>query len=212
MALSRREVLRLGLALAALAAVLSVYVAVRGAPITGDLWLTHRIQDAGRLRDNADLVNALGDWRWVPFGAVVLLTLLRPRLASLRAAALWTFVAVIVLWEGSELLKNAVQSPRPDAALGVYVDQFRNSYGFPSGHVYGDVLVYGALAAVAPAWADRRLVPVARVAAVVIVVLAGPARVAVGAHWPSDVAGGYLWGGAALCLAAAFGAWAGRRG
>jgi undecaprenyl-diphosphatase len=212
MALSRREVLRLGLALAALAAVLSVYVAVRGAPITGDLWLTHRIQDAGRLRDNADLVNALGDWRWVPFAAVVLLTLLRPRLASLRAAALWTFVAVLVLWEGSELLKNAVQSPRPGAALGVYVDHVRGSYGFPSGHVYGDVLVYGALAAVAPAWADRRLVAVVRVAAVAIVALAGPARVVVGAHWPSDVAGGYLWGGAALCFAAALGAWAGRRG
>src|SRR5436190_3119149 len=108
MALRTRETALLAFALAAVATLLSVYVSVRGAPLTADIWIAHRVQDAGRLRDNADIVNALGTYRWVPLIAVVALTLLRPQVRSRRAAALWTFVAVVVLWEGAELLKHAV--------------------------------------------------------------------------------------------------------
>ncbi len=212
MALSSRETALLAFALAAIATLFSVYVSVRGSPLTADIWIAHRVQDAGRFRDNADIVNALGTYRWVPLIAVAALTLLRPQVRSRRAAALWTFVAVVVLWEGAELLKRAVESPRPDSSYGLIIDGHFGGYGFPSGHVYGDMLVYGAIAVTAAAWCDRRLVLAVQVAAVAICALAGPARVAVGAHWPSDVAGGYLWGGAALCAAAAFGAWAGRRG
>jgi membrane-associated phospholipid phosphatase len=33
-----------------------------------------------------------------------------------------------------------------------------------------------------------------------VIMLMGPARVYVGAHWPSDVLGGYLWGSLLLLL------------
>lgn len=190
-------------------AVLSVYVAVEGAPLAGDLAIASRVQDADALRANADWVNVLGDWRWLPFVLAVVATGFGWRLgaggppAAGRREALWGFLAGLLLWEGDTLLKLAIRSPRPVAGFGLDVDRLRDSYGFPSGHVYGDVLIYGLLAVFAPAYLHPRLVFPLRAVLVAVIVLAGPARVVVGAHWPSDVLGGYLWGGAALLLALA---------
>ena len=80
------------------------------------------------------------------------------------------------------------------------VRQF-DGYGFPSGHVYGDVLIFGVLAVIAPVVFGRTAGAAARVLCLAVIVLAGPARMVIGAHWPSDVLGGYLWGATALCLA-----------
>jgi undecaprenyl-diphosphatase len=112
---------------------------------------------------------------------------------------------------GDSLLKEIVRSPRPVAGVHVHVDGFSNGFGFPSGHVYSDVLIYGVLAVMATSYLSPRLASVARVLVVALIVLSGPARVAVGAHWPSDTIGGYLWGGAALCAAVWFGRWVSQR-
>ncbi len=74
----------------------------------------------------------------------------------------------------------------------------RTSFGFPSGHVFGDVLVAGLLVWVCWHSLPRRAGLAGLAVAAVVLALAGPSRVAVGAHWPSDILGGYLWGAAAL--------------
>jgi undecaprenyl-diphosphatase len=122
-------------------------------------------------------------------------------------------VAVLVavpLRLGSDFLKGVVESPRPTASAGLTVEHRIPSYGFPSGHVYGDVLVLGLACVFAPLWLPRRVVPVGRGALLLIIVCAGAARVYVGAHWPSDTLGGYLWGATALGLAVGAGQIAGR--
>lgn len=203
--------LRLGAIAAVLALALTLYVAANPAPVPGDLRVARGIQELGRLRDNARLINAAGDWRWLPFAAVFVLVAAGRRLgagrspARLRRQALVAFLVALPLWYWSAVLKMLVASPRPIAGLGLYIDRVRDSYGFPSGHVYGDVLLYGVMAVFAAAWLHPRWVLVARGALVALIVLAGPARVIVGAHWPSDVLGAYLWGIAALALAVAAG-------
>lgn len=91
-------------------------------------------------------------------------------------------------------LKILMDSPRPTADL-VRVTEIADGLGFPSGHAMGSVLGYGAIAllasrVVAKRW-QQRLV---RFACAAIVLNVGFGRIYVGAHWPSDVLGGYLWG------------------
>ncbi|MBI2766960.1 MAG: phosphatase PAP2 family protein [Chloroflexi bacterium] len=207
--LSTRQLFDLAAAFGAAALILTVAVALREAPLPGDVSATRRLQDVGRLRDNAGLINGAGDWRWVPFAVAFILVATGQRLFATgrargrRAETLWAFVLAFVLSWWSAILKLIVQSPRPSVDFGVSIDRLRDSYGFPSGHVYGDVVMYGLLAVTAPAYLHPRLVPAVRALCLAIIALAGPARVTVGAHWPSDTLGGYLWGVAALCLALA---------
>ena len=112
---------------------------------------------------------------------------------------------------GSDVLKDDRAIAAPGCQLWADDRCDFGGYGFPSGHVYGDCVVYGLLAVMAPAWVSPRFVPVVRAACVAIIVLAGPVRVVIGAHWPSDVLGGYLWGMAAVALATWFGRWVAQR-
>ena len=96
------------------------------------------------------------------------------------------------------LLKALVERPRPSAAL-IRVTEHASGWSFPSGHVFSAVLCYGALALLLgelglPRWPRRVLTALC----LLVVLLMAPARVVVGAHWPSDVLGGWLWGAATL--------------
>ncbi|MGH2634261.1 MAG: phosphatase PAP2 family protein [Tepidiformaceae bacterium] len=216
MSVSREDLLKTATMLVLAALALTIWVDWQGVPLPGDLWLIHRIQDGGQLRDNAYLVNDAGSWVWAPVAGAIILVLLRGRVwrtAAIpsRREALSAFAAAIVLWRGDALVKRIIESPRPTITAGITIDGHFSGYGYPSGHVYDDVLFYGLLAVLAPAFLPRRLVLPARVVAVAIVICAGPARIAVGAHWPSDTLGGYLWGGMMLCIAVWFGRWVAQR-
>ena len=211
------QLFRLAGVLALAAVALTVWVAVHGVPMPADVRIARAVQARGSFQRTADFINTAGSWNFVPFlaaGAIVLLggglRRLRWRAPRERREALYGFLAAIGVRYFDQLLKFLLESPRPTAAWGVRVDEIRDSYGFPSGHVYGDVVFYGVMAVYAAVYLPARLVMPARAVLLAVILLAGPARIFVGAHWPSDTAGGYLWGAAALCLAVGYGTWAGR--
>ena len=72
------------------------------------------------------------------------------------------------------------------------------SGGFPSGHVVGTTVLCGfwGFFAVRHGLRSRILIPIISLL-LVIALAAGFARMLESAHWPSDVAGGYLLGGVA---------------
>ena len=138
-------------------------------------------------------------------GETVLATLFVLLLAARGRRREALFVALAAVAGSLNVLtKLIVASPRPTPDL-VRVVEAANGYGFPSGHAFGATLFYGALAVVAPALAPRQpWTRILRVACVLMVALIGWSRIRLGAHWPSDVLGGWLWGGAVLALLAAW--------
>jgi membrane-associated phospholipid phosphatase len=104
-------------------------------------------------------------------------------------------------------LKDLAASPRPAPNL-VRLTEHASGLGFPSGHSMGIVLLAGGLAYVVAASVDSGGLRLIACAVAVLVVLAtGYARIATGAHWPSDVLGGYLWAGFFLLAAIAARSW-----
>jgi undecaprenyl-diphosphatase len=187
-----------------LAAAISTFIAFDAAPIQGDTWTMHRIQDASALRPFASTISNIGDVRWIPF--VIALGFATARHFTLKDAGHGPIIfgvialAMILIWPLNHQMKDLLDSPRPQDFSGFYVDHLRSDNGFPSGHVYADVLFFGVLAAFAPTYVPKRAVLPVQAACVAIIVLSGPSRMIVGAHWPSDVLGGYLWGATALCI------------
>ncbi len=110
-----------------------------------------------------------------------------------RAEALF-LLAILVVRGGNWLLKAVADSPRPTPSL-VEVTEQSSGLGFPSSHVVSAVLLYGSIIYLAPRLVRprplRRLVVAVAAAAIAVT---GFGRIYTGAHWPSDVLGGYLWG------------------
>ena len=131
------------------------------------------------------VVNVAGDWRFL-LPATLLLFAVFDR--ARRTWWVWiTLMVAAPLAEG--VSKMLVGRPRPEGA----------AYGFPSGHATAAAAYCGALLYLSEALSltTRRTV---RLAAVLLMVLVGIARVMLRAHWPSDVVGGFALG---LALASA---------
>jgi membrane-associated phospholipid phosphatase len=98
-------------------------------------------------------------------------------------------------------LKLIISRPRPTSDLvPIYRDTVTQS--FPSGHVTFYVCYFGFLFFVAYALLPLRS-PARRIALAVtasFVLLVGLSRVYLGAHWPSDTLGAYLWSGVWLAF------------
>jgi undecaprenyl-diphosphatase len=132
--------------------------------------------------------------------AITLAILAALLLAGFRTAALWLAISVtgaaILDWA----IKLAVGRQRPPASL-VHVARQNTDLSFPSGHVFSYVALYGFL--IAFAWiqlkqpALRLLITVPCAA---LILLIGPSRIYLGAHWASDVLGAYLLGAVWLSL------------
>ena len=204
-----RDLLRVAAWCGGLALVLTLLVAWHGTPMPWDVRIIREFQGVRLLDRNEGWVNALGKpwWQLGMALAALVLAAFGPQLGihggsrGARLAAAWTILLALGLRLLSSPLKQMAQAERPSTDFHVRVTAEFSGYGFPSGHVFGDVLIYGALAVVAPALVGRGPGAALRVFLGVVIVLAGPSRMAIGAHWPSDVAGGLLWGAAALCLA-----------
>lgn len=98
----------------------------------------------------------------------------------------------------NELVKILVHRPRPFVA-GQFVDW--SGYSFASGHTIGATLLYGQLALfVVPAIRGRRWRALTIFSAVLIVLLVGFGRIALGAHYLTDVLAGIVLGIAWLTI------------
>ena len=102
------------------------------------------------------------------------------------------------------LLKSLVQRPRPGAPL-VKVLLESPGYSYPSGHVIFFLQYFGFLL-VLLWWATDRVGLRVLLAGLFgcPILLVGVSRVFAGAHWASDVLGGYLIGGVLLAAMISF--------
>jgi undecaprenyl-diphosphatase len=92
------------------------------------------------------------------------------------------------------VLKNVIQSPRPTHEH-VTIHDHATGFGFPSGHTMAVVVFCGVVAYLAWRLIERRRYQYTVHAVVALAVIGiGFSRIYSGAHWPSDVLGGYLWG------------------
>ena len=187
----------------ALGIFVSLTLAVSDQPFDWDLVVSHTIQS---VRDPAlDVVmhgismadnNVLGPALLVSAACIVL--------AALRA---WREAAVLIglvlvgqgLWVACGRI---VDRPRPDSALIqvlIEEDAVHGFSSFPSGHTVYYTAFFGFLWFLTLTMVKSPLLrwPLL-VAFGGIVLLVGVARVYLGAHWPSDIVGGYLLGWSVL--------------
>jgi membrane-associated phospholipid phosphatase len=104
--------------------------------------------------------------------------------------------AAVATMGANSILKHFIHRPRPDT---LYVSNmwFKTS-SFPSGHTFGSTVVIGLLGFLAVQFlsgAEQIIVPVLLATLIVTI---GISRVYLGAHYPSDVAAGWLLGSAVL--------------
>jgi membrane-associated phospholipid phosphatase len=99
------------------------------------------------------------------------------------------------------LFKRITERPRPPAAdaVGTY-----SHWSYPSGHATQCMAFFAMLVVLAGlvGWARRRPFGIA---AAVVVLAVGASRIYLGAHWFTDVVGGYALGGAWVSLLTAVG-------
>jgi membrane-associated phospholipid phosphatase len=190
----------------AFAALLAVSLALTAAAsgtgtLPGDVAIARWIQSAPA---------PLGAWLgwlgyWIGSAPVVIV------LAAILAVLLWVrgeprlaavACGILVLRASNPVLKALVVSPRPIDG-DVVVRELAGGFGYPSGHVMGATLLYGGIIWLAGRTMrqglPRRLV---RTIAAGLILVTALGRVATGAHWPSDVVGGLLWGTTGLLLLA----------
>jgi len=160
-----------------------------------DLKISHELQEVKNplFASGMQWVSALGDTRVGIFlvGAVCALYIVRrqPLEAFFVLATLSNFAL-------TAFLKVLVARPRPPDFFMDPADFLSsvNQYSFPSGHVLFFVVFFGFVAYLA--WLHQtglsRLMVIAICGA--LIMLIGPSRVYLGAHWASDVVGSYIIG------------------
>ena len=210
-----RRLATLGLLISAGCTCLFVAIAagvITGGPLTRlDLWVADALHahasSAPVLTEAIRMVGAPGSIVALALVAVVVA-------AALLAQRRWSaFAAWLVAVVGGEalnlLLKDLFARPRPRFEHPLVVE---TSYSFPSGQAMESLVVYGMLAYFAVLilrGSGKRAFFV--VGAAVLVVLIGFGRVYLGAHYLSDVVGGFAAGGAWLGAVIAYWDKMGRR-
>jgi len=95
-------------------------------------------------------------------------------------------------------LVGRLRPPAPDRIVGIV-----GSWSFPSGHATQAVAAWGMVALILAAGRSVRLKAALLLGALAIVLVVGATRVYLGAHWFTDVLGGYALGGMWLCVVVA---------
>ncbi len=147
---------------------------------TGHPWVAEVMRDLSGL--GSTTVLAL-----VTVIAVGYLAVVRARLTALLVVA-----AVVTGSVGVSLLKAQFDRPRPDADFAVLVVP---GMSFPSGHATISAIVFLTVAALLASTRTRALERTYILAmATLMALLVGLSRVALGVHWATDVAAGWVFG------------------
>lgn len=175
-------------------AVILSFIAQRTQFFPGDMSITARLQKQKNpwFRGFLYWVSEIGFWQFsVPqsIGVAGIFWALRFRLEAI----------FILLTTSSNILnalvKRLIKRPRPTKEL-VTVVRVLNEPSFPSGHVMHYTNFYGLLIyLLATNWRSGRLRNVLITICTILIICIGPSRVYLGAHWPSDVMAGYIYGG-----------------
>lgn len=167
-------------------------LAFQHAYFSWDLELTRSIQSLLALDQVMWFVSWLGA-DWVPYLYVVATGLTFHFLKRHRwAVVIWIGVGGSALMNRS--MKVLVNRQRPHQDLVDILIEYPNE-SFPSGHVVLFLTYFGFLACLAANSTLPRVVKgIIIFLAIFLILLVGPSRIYVGAHWPSDVVGGYCFG------------------
>lgn len=188
---------RPGVAAACWLSMLATFVAFASAAATGngvvaDVWLTERVQDL-RGAPVAEVLFGVaadaGSFEAVAIVAAALAAVLAARGYRWQAVAVAGVVAMRLL----QLAVRGIDGWGGGGALGE--GHVTPGGGYPSGHVLGQVLVYGFLIAFAPRLFGLRTTVAVRAACLALIAFGGGQRIYTGAHWPSEVLGGALLAG-----------------
>jgi undecaprenyl-diphosphatase len=112
----------------------------------------------------------------------------------------WLEAIFILATTSSVLLAFALKElihrtrPFPIAQNVTGLAQSINEYSYPSGHVLFFVVFFGFFAYLAWMHFAGRVRVIVITICVALIVLIGPSRVFLGAHWASDVVGSYIIG------------------
>ena len=167
------------------------YIVKQGSLLPYDLAVTQRLH-APEQFVVTQLISSISD-----LGGSVLVFLILMIAAILAFRRQWTS---LILWVGTTgsgyilnvLLKQILQGPRPHLEDMTILEQ---STGFPSGHAMMALITYGLLAyGVAPLLGQRRQQRMLIGGLMLLIVLIGYSRMYLGAHYFSDVLGGYATG------------------
>lgn len=156
-----------------------------------DVRISHAIQgvDVPAFGGFMDFMNVVGDAK-----SYILLTIgFTVAFAVMRAGWESLIVLATIVPNGfGHVVKAWVERPRPSPFL-MRVSVHETDFSFPSGHTLGTATLFGVLCFLIPLVVPWRLAhwPLMMVC-LLFLLAAGPARVYVGAHWPSDTLGSYL--------------------
>ena len=160
-----------------------------------DLKISHELQEVNNpvFSFTMQAVSAIGDTLVGIIMVGVVFAFYVARRQSLEAFFILATMSNFVL---TLFLKLLVARPRPPDFFLDPADILSsvNQYSFPSGHVLFFVVFFGFIAYLA--WLHQAGFPRIMVITVcsALVILIGPSRVYLGAHWASDVAGSYIIG------------------
>ena len=168
------------------------WAATRGYRLPLDQRATFAVQDLSRFRWVDGIfarVNDAGSYEVV--GGLLVVSALFCVARGLRFEAL-VIAGAGAAHYGQEAVKALVHRPEY-AGVPFPGHLVPATDGFPSGHVFGEVLVYGLIFAyISRVVPIRGLTHVVRLACGLEILLGGPARMYTGAHWMSDVFGAAL--------------------
>lgn len=104
----------------------------------------------------------------------------------------FAMAASLIVMPAFYLIKELIQRARPVSDF--VLQHGLHDYSFPSGHSAGSMAVYGMILVLAYSHLTGKIRIVVVTGCTLIILLVGTTRIYLGAHFPSDVLGGWLLG------------------